>query len=212
MKKENDVIKDTEKKNSYLIIIIVLLVLIVLALVGYIGYDLVKLNNSVKDETTKVETDNSGSSESTTSNESTNTTEVTDQTDNSNVVSDSSNTSSTSASIKVYSSDDGKYYLVLNEYSVKPINPKGSNVANNFSFYINEYYSGSSFHGSYMIDNGKINLYGTVGCTATAGNYEFNCPLPEGVSVSSKNLIHTIILNYSENEIMLGNVKLTLNK
>ena len=30
--------------------------------------------------------------------------------------------------------------------------------------------------------------------------------------VSSKNLIHTIILNYSENEIMLGNVKLTLNK
>ena len=192
---------DVEKKN-YSLVVIILLSIIILGLVGYICYDLGSSsketagnNESAKEEVSKPSDD-----------------DKTDVVKDNNTGSQKGDkTSSNNASIKVYSSDDGKYYLVLTEYSIKPVSPKGGNVAHNFELHINEYYSGSSVYGFYNIENNKITLYGTQGCTAYNGNNGFNCTLPEGASVSSKDGIHTIVLGYSENEIMLGNVKLALN-
>lgn len=135
-----------------------------------------------------------------------------EETKDSNETSDSNNVSknSSNSTIKVYSSDDNRYYIILTEYPYKSVNPKSSsNTSRDFKVSMNSIQSSDPFYGNYSIENGKLKLVIVRGCTATNG--EFNCTLPDGVNVTSRNDgFNEIDLNYSENEIMFGNVKLTL--
>ena len=189
-----------KKNNGFLIgqtiIIILLIIVIIIMATGVFGKK-DSAENSAKNETIE---------EKTTNEVETNALEDTNKSE------DVSNNNG--ASIKVYSSEDNNYYLILTDYPTKMKTAKSDgkvHISKSFKFSINEYYGIRNFYGSYDVENNKIQFLISDGCTATNG--EFNCLLPENASVIHRNDgANEMTLDYTDDTIMLGNVKLSLIK
>ena len=191
-----------ENKNKSSIIIIVLCVIIILGLIGFICYDKGVFGKK-ESPGNNAENKNVNIEEKVTD---------ADETDKlENVNSQTDNSIKSNNLIKVYSSDDNKYFLILTEYPHKSLNPKSnSTTSKDFKVFIDEYYSSSEFYGIYNIEDGKIKLIVTKGCTSCVEN-QFNCTLPDGANATVRNdNLYEINLNYDDNTIMFGNIKLTL--
>ena len=73
---------------------------------------------------------------------------------------------------------------------------------------IDEYYSTSSFTGTYEIIDNKITLYIEAGCMNEEN--KFNCVIPDEIDIIKKNNLNTMTLDYSEKQISFGTVNLTI--
>lgn len=114
----------------------------------------------------------------------------------------------TNSSTKYYYSEDDKYYLVLTESKRRVTN--GTDATDHrYLLNIDNYLSTESITGTYSIDGNKITLMVEAGCMDKDGN--FNCVIPDGITIVKKNnAINTMTLDYSDNTIKLGTVKLNI--
>lgn len=108
-----------------------------------------------------------------------------------------------------YVSSDGKYFLVLGHEN-KYFTSTTSQDQKHFILDIHEDTSHDLIAGGYQIENGKITLVVASGCQADNG--DFNCKLPANAAVNNIGGINTIVLNYTKDKIMLGNIELTNEK
>ena len=106
-----------------------------------------------------------------------------------------------------YSSDD-KYYLILTENIRRYSNSSMGTKDRRYLLNIDEYYSTSSFTGTYEINDNKITLYVEAGCTNEKKN--FNCVIPDDIEIIKNNNLNTMTLDYSEKQIKFGTVTLTV--
>ena len=128
----------------------------------------------------------------------------------------STNTESTNSKdivdSKYYKSNDNKYHLILNEYYREATNSKFNDTKRNFILTIDRYYDLIDLYGTYIFnENGTIELIIEHGCTANDGSW--NCDseeIPANVKVIDYNGNHKIVMNQSDNKILLGNVELIL--
>ncbi|MBQ8131468.1 MAG: hypothetical protein IJ193_03165 [Bacilli bacterium] len=114
----------------------------------------------------------------------------------------------TNSSTKYYYSQDDKYYLVLTE-SKRRVTNGNDTIDHRYLLNIDNYLSTESITGTYSIDGNKITLTVEAGCMDKDGN--FNCVIPDGITIVKKNnAINTMTLDYSDNTIKLGTVKLNI--
>lgn len=108
-----------------------------------------------------------------------------------------------------YVSSDGKYFLVLGHEN-KYFSSQTSQDQKHFILDLRDDASHDMMTGGYQIENGKITLVIAAGCQADNG--DFNCKLPSNVVVNNIGGINSIVLNYTKDRIMLGNIELINEK